>query len=337
MKCICLEEPGKIGVKKIAEVVREADEALIQVESAGICGSDVGAFRGVNPLVSYPRIIGHEVVGTVLEIGENKNEIKVGNRVIVDPYLYCEKCYPCSIGRTNCCENLHVIGVHVDGGMAERIAHPTKMLHKVSSAISLELAPMAEPLTIALHALHRTRVKAGEHVCIIGAGSIGLLMAQTTLSYGAIPIVIDVVEERLSFARTLGVKHIIQAGVEDAKERIREITGGRMAEVVVEASGANAAIRGTIDYVSYAGRIALTGWPKAETSLPTNLFTSKEVDIMGSRTSAGEFSEALTLLANGKPDVSPIVSKVIGFEEIPDMVQELSEHPERYLKIIAVF
>ncbi|HWR45642.1 zinc-binding alcohol dehydrogenase family protein [Sporomusa sp.] len=337
MKCICLEQPGKIGVKEIAEVSRQEGEALIQVESAGICGSDVGAFRGSNPLVTYPRVIGHEVVGTILEIGENETGLKAGDRVIVDPYIYCGQCYPCSIGRTNCCEKLRVIGVHIDGGMAERIVHPARMLHKVPDSIPLELAPMAEPLTIALHALHRTRTKAGEHVCIIGAGAIGLLMAQAALTYGAFPIVLDVVEERLAFARKLGVQHTILAGVEDAKKRIKEITGGRMAEIVVEASGANAAVRGAIDYVSHAGRIALTGWPKVETSMPTSLFTFKEVDIMGSRTSAGEFGEALALIANGQIDVRPIVSKVVKFAEVPDSVQELSEHPERYLKIITLF
>jgi Threonine dehydrogenase and related Zn-dependent dehydrogenases len=220
--------------------------------------------------------------------------------------------------------------------MVELFTHPSEMLYKVPDNIPWEQVPAAEPLTIALHAIHRTKVTAGEHVVIIGAGAIGLLAALSAIAYNAVPILMDVVDERLSFANELGIKYTINAMDKDAVERIKEITEGRMAEVVIEASGANAAIRNTIDYVSYAGRIALTGWPKKETSLPTDLFTKKELDIRGSRTSAGEFEEALKLISEGIVDVKPIISKVIKLEEVPEAVKELSEHPERYLKINAI-
>lgn len=336
MKSVYLESPNEIKIKEVEKPVRKENEALIKIKSVGICGSDVGAYRGVNPLVSYPRIIGHELAGEVVEIGENSKGIKPGDRVIIDPYIYCGKCYPCSLGRTNCCTDLKVLGVHIDGGMVELFAHPSEMLYKVPDNIPWEQVPAAEPLTIALHAIHRTKVIAGEHVVIIGAGAIGLLAALSAIAYNAVPILMDVVDERLKFANNLGIKHTINAMDKDAIERIKEITEGRMAEVVIEASGANAAIRNTIDYVSYAGRIALTGWPKKETSLPTDLFTKKELDIRGSRTSAGEFEEALKLISEGIVDVKPIISKVIKLEEVPAAVKELSEHPERYLKINAI-
>lgn len=336
MKSVYLEAPGKIGIKEVEKPVRKQNEALIKIKSVGICGSDIGAYRGANPLVSYPRIIGHELAGEVIEIGENSKGIKVGDRVIVDPYIYCGKCYPCSLGRTNCCTDLNVLGVHIDGGMVEYFVHNSEMLYKVPDNIPWEQVPIAEPLTIALHAIHRTKVKAGEHVVIIGAGGIGLLAALSVKAYDAIPILMDVVDERLSFANELGIQHIVNAMDKDAVKKIGKITNGRMAEVVIEASGSNAAIRNSLDYVSNAGRIALTGWPKVETSLPTNIFTLKELDILGSRTSAGEFEEALKMISDGTVDVKPIISKVIKLEEIPEAVQELSEHPERYLKINAV-
>jgi threonine dehydrogenase-like Zn-dependent dehydrogenase len=336
MKSIYLEAPGKIEVKEVESPLRKENEALIKVKAIGICGSDVGAYRGANPLVSYPRIIGHEIAGEVLEIEKNSKGIVAGDRVIIDPYIYCGKCYPCSIGRTNCCEDLKVLGVHVDGGMTELFAHPSELLHKIPDNIPWEQVPAAEPLTIALHAIHRTNVKAGEHVAIIGAGPIGLLAALVAIAYNATPILIDIVDERLKFANNIGIKYTINSIEENTEEKIREITNQRMAEVVIEASGANVAIRNSIDYVSYAGRIALTGWPKVDTTLPTGLFTKKELDIRGSRTSAGEFAEALNLMSEGTIDVTPIISKVINLDEVPDAVKGLSEHPEKYLKINAL-
>ncbi|MFT4172957.1 MAG: alcohol dehydrogenase catalytic domain-containing protein [Rhodocyclaceae bacterium] len=337
IKTILLEAPGKIALARTPLPRKSAHEALIRVESVGICGSDVGAYRGTNPLVSYPRIIGHEVAGVVVEGGDGlPPHIAVGDRVIVDPYIYCGICYPCSIGRTNCCERLRVIGVHVDGGMRELFAHPARLLHKATTGLRVDQIPLAEPLTIALHALHRTRLKAGEHVAIIGAGAIGLMAALAAISYGATPILIDIVRARLDSAHAKGVRHTIDASHENPRERVRDITGGRMAEVVVEASGANQAIRDTLDLASFAGRIAFTGWPKQETALPTNLVTLKELDIYGSRTSVGEFAEALDLLARDVVRADDIVSQVIAFDDVPRAVRELSETPDRHLKINAV-
>jgi hypothetical protein len=337
VKSVFLASAGNIRVEDVDYPVKKADEALIKVESLGICGSDIGAYRGINPLVSYPRIIGHEVAGTVIEGGEGLPEnIKPGDRVIVDPYIYCGHCYPCRIGRTNCCEHLQVIGVHIDGGMREIFAHPANLLHKVPDNIPLAAIPLAEPLTIALHALHRTTLIAGEHIVIIGAGTIGLLAALVALHYKAIPILIDIVPERLDYARSLGIENIINPAASDAIAIIKRLTQGRMAEVVVEASGANAAIKNTLDYVSFAGRIAFTGWPNAETLLPTNIITLKEVDIRGSRTSKGEFPEALMLLAKGIIPADKIISKTLSLEEIPAAVKDLSANPGRYLKINAL-
>ena len=336
MKAVNLEAPTIIGLKDISEPKRKPGEALIKIKAVGICGSDIGAYRGTNTLVSYPRIIGHELAGELVEINENPHGFKAGDRIIVDPYLYCGSCYPCSIGRTNCCENLKVLGVHVDGGMAEYITHPADMLVPVPDALPWELIPLAEPLTIALHAVHRTKLKAGEHIAINGAGAIGLLIAQAALAYGATPVLIDVVQERLEFAQNLGIPHGIQLGKQDVLQELKKITNGRMAEVVVEASGANAAIRNTLDMVSFAGRIALTGWPKTQTELPTDIITKKEIDIRGSRTSAGEFEEALELIVSRKVDAAKILSKVVSLAEVPAMVREQSEFPGKYLKINAL-
>lgn len=333
MRAAYMKGPGSIEIRDVSQRPPERSEALIKIVSAGICGSDIGAFRGTNGLVTYPRIIGHELAGQILSIPENAKGLKAGDRVIVDPYLYCGHCYPCSIGRTNCCTNLRVLGVHVDGGMSQTLAHDKDMLHKVPEDIPWELIPMAEPLTIALHGLHRLNAKAGEHIAIFGVGPIGLLAAMTALHFGMHPIALDVVEDRLDFACGLGVRHAINLRQEGPVRRIAEITNGRMAECVLEASGANAAILHAIEVVSHAGRIALTGWPKEPTLIPTDKITRKEIDIRGARTSAGEFEEALSLIRSGQVDVRKILTNVITLDEVPDMIRDIDRNPGEYLKV----
>lgn len=335
---IKIEKPWKVDCVELERPIPGKGEALIKVKSAGICGSDIGAFRGTNPLVSYPRVIGHEIAGEVIYIpDDNKRGLKAGDHVIVDPYLYCGSCYPCSIGRTNCCMNLKVLGVHVEGGMAEYFTHPADMLWKLPESMPWELAPMAEPLTIALHGIHRGRLKSGEHVAIIGAGPIGILAAMSALSYGAEPIMIDLVDERLEEAKELGIKYVINSRKENAPEKVREYTGGRMAELVMECSGSNVAVRTTLNLVANAGRITLTGWPKAETSIPTDVITKKEIDICGARTSANEFEEAIRLIDTGKVDVAKILTKVVTLDEAVETIEDIEKNPGDYMKVNVIF
>ena len=336
MKAVRLESPGHIAIEEIPPTQRAKDQVLIKVRSMGICGSDIGAYRGVNPLVTYPRIIGHEIAGQVIEVPDDEVALVPGDRVIIEPYVYCGHCYPCSIGHTNCCENLTVRGVHIEGGMAEYVSHPRHLLHKVPDSIPWHLVPMAEPLVISMHAVNQSQTKAGEHVVITGAGQIGLLAAQYALTLGAIPIIVDPVDERLALSRSLGVTHTINPVSADALAEIKAITRGRMAEVVIEASGAASAIRGAIDYVAYAGRISLVGWPKGDIALPTALFTKKELTIRGSRNSVGQFPESLRLIAEGKVNVEALLTKTVSLEETPATVADIAANPDKYLKVTCV-
>ena len=336
MKSVCLKQPGEISLVDIPLTTRGKGEILLKVRSAGICGSDIGAYKGVNPLVSYPRIIGHEIAGEVIEVPDDEVELIPGDRVILEPYVYCGHCYPCSIGHTNCCENLTVRGVHIEGGMAEYVSHPRHLLHKVPDNIPWNLVPMAEPLVISMHAVNQSQTKAGEHVVIFGAGQIGLLAAQYAQTLGAIAIVVDPVDERLALARSLGIAHTVNPVSSDAQEAIKAITKGRMAEVVIEASGAAPAIRNALDYVSYAGRISLVGWPKNDIALPTALITKKELTIRGSRNSVGQFPESLRLIAEGKVNVEALLTRTVSMDETPATVADIAEHPDKYLKVTCV-
>jgi threonine dehydrogenase-like Zn-dependent dehydrogenase len=238
--------------------------------------------------------------------------------------------------RTNCCENLAVRGVHIDGGMSEFCFHPRHLVHKVPANVSWKHLAMVEPLTISVHAVQRARLAKGEHLVVTGSGPIGLLAAQYALVIGAVPIVVDPIDERLAFARLLGIPHGINPVKESAIERIKEITGGRMAEAVVEASGSDAAIRSSIDYVAYSGRISLVGWPKGEVSLMTAMFTKKELDVMGSRNSLQVFPKSIDLIAGNKIDVASLVTRTVSFEEIPAVVKEIAAYPEKFMKVVAL-
>ncbi|MBC7320669.1 alcohol dehydrogenase catalytic domain-containing protein, partial [bacterium] len=315
MKAVYLESPKNVFIKEIEEPLCPKGYAKIRVKVVGICGSDVSAYKGTSPMCTYPRIIGHEIVGEVVEVNGEDTKLKLGDRVILEPYVYCRRCYPCLNGRTNSCENLKVLGVHIDGGMTEYISHPVHLIHKLPDLISFEEAVIAEPLSIALHSIHRLKLKPGEHIVIFGAGQIGNLTAQASLAINAIPILIDILDERLEVASNLGIKYLLNPNKEDIVERIKEITNNRMAECVAEATGSSFGIRTSLDIVAYTGRIAFVGWSNQEVSLPTALITRKELDIYGSRNSVGEFPLALEMIEKGEVNVKALISEIISLEE----------------------
>ena len=338
MKAIKLEKPWDISCVEVEKPVPAQGEALIKIITAGICGSDIGAFRGTNGLVSYPRIIGHELAGIVESVPEdpalNPKGFQVGDRVVCEPVLFCGKCYPCRIGRTNCCMDIKVLGVHVDGGMREYFCHPADHLVKIPEGMSWEEAAMAEPLTISLHGVHRGQVTEGEYCAVIGAGPIGLLAALAAQAYGGHAILIDVIQERLDYAKSVGVEYVVNSAKDDPVAYISELTGGEMCPFVMECSGANSAIRQTLDLASFAGRIVYTGWPKKETSLPTDVFTKKELDLRGGRNSAKEFEEVLELISSKRVDVKSILTKVVSMDEAPETIVDIEKNPGNYMKVV---
>ncbi len=314
----------------------EDGKVYIKVKSMGICGSDLSVYKGTLPIGTLPRVLGHEIAGEVVSIPMNNKGLKVGDRVAVEPYQYCGSCYPCSLGRTNCCENMKVIGVHQNGGFMEYINHDLHLVHKAPEDMTWEEIAMVEPLTISMNGVERIQVKDGEYVVITGAGAIGMLAALYVVSLGAIPIVIDPVLKRLELAKTLGIQHSFDPRNEDVLKAISSITKGRMADVAIEASGSPIAVRNTIDYVSYMGRIVFVGYPSAEVALPTHTITRKEIVVTGARNCVNIFPKAIDLIHRRVIDAKPIISKIVEFEELPGYFRALTENPEDYLKIIAL-
>lgn len=335
---IVIEKPGTIVRRDIGVRELSAGHARVAVKAVGICGSDISYFKGTAPTkIPYPLVIGHEVSGEITELHGGGGQLAVGDHVVVSPYTPCGRCYPCSIGRSGCCTEMRVLGTHLDGCAMEWCDLPVERLVKAPSDMPWEKAAMAEPFAIALHGMSRSRLAAGEHVVIIGAGAIGCLTALAALSVGAVPIMLDIADAKLEAAKSFGAPFAIDPRTEDAPARIREITGGRMAEVVMEISGANAAVLGSFDYVAHAGRIVLTGWAKSPLEIDTRVITRKEIDVLGQRnTDRTEIAAALKAIHDGTVDVMQLVTRTIPFEGAERYVEHMAAHPEENVKVVVL-
>ena len=340
MKAISLQEPFRVSVIDVPFPVRSPKEVLLKIRSVGICGSDINAYCNRGKKVYYPIILGHEIVGEVME-ADPDSCFTPGDFVLLNPYLNCGTCYPCSIGSYNCCETLRVLGCSsTDGAMQEYFSYPENMLVKLPPTIDIASAPVAESLAIALHGLHRAGIHDNcsgiNHVVIIGAGPIGILAALSAMHYGVTPVLLDLVDNRLDYASGLGIPYVANPMHENVTDKIKQITNGTMANAVLEMSGSNSAIRSSLEYASYRGTIAYTGWPSKETTMDTSLITLKELKIVGARTATTELEEAVQLISGKHIDPHAVISKIVPFSELPEAFHDQYEHPERYLKILAV-
>lgn len=335
MRVLCLPEPGKLEVKDLERPVLKEGEAIIKIELCGICGSDVTAYRGVNPTMKYPiNGLGHEGVGTIVEIGENEKGLKVGDRVALEPYVPCNHCHMCEEKRFNNCTDLRVCGVHKDGMMAEYFSHPVQLLYKLPDDMTFKHAALIEPFTIGLHGATRARVSKGEKVVIFGAGVIGLMAAFACINYGAEPIVVDVIQERLDYAKEHGIPYTLNSKEKDIETYLKEVTNGKLPEAMIDCTGAPVILEQMHNYVCHGGRIALVGWPHNPVAINTVRLMQKEIDICPSRNSNAKFPEAIQLIHGNKIPTDAFITKMIQLDEVEETIKDMIKAPSNYLKVI---
>lgn len=335
MKVLCIEEPKKLEIKEFPKPELQPGQAVVKIEMCGICGSDVTAYKGVNPTMKYPvNGLGHEGVGVIVEIGENEKGLRAGDRVALEPYVPCNSCYMCAAGRFNNCADIHVCGVHKDGMMAEYFLHPVQLLYKLPDDLSFRYAALAEPFTIGLHAAARARVAQGEHVVIFGAGVIGLMASFACINYGATPILIDVIQERLDYAKSHGILYTYNSREGKAEEYLREVTDGKLPEAMIDCTGAAVILEQMHNYVCYGGRIALVGWPHNPVAINTVRLMQKEIDVCPSRNSNAKFPEAIRLIHENKIPTDALITKTIRLEEVENTILDMIQSPSDYLKVI---
>jgi L-gulonate 5-dehydrogenase len=321
-----MPEPGKMVVEERAVPVPKSGEVLVQVGAVGICAGDLYIYKGVNPYVVYPAIGGHELAGTIVQVGEGVTGWSAGERVVVEPFIGCGTCYPCRVGKSNCCANLQILGIHRAGGFAEFCAAPATHLHRIPEGLSFVKASFAEPLAIGVQSCRRGQVQAGELTLVLGAGPIGLAIIEIARAWGAIPVVTDLNASRLETAKELGAEILV--GGEGLLERALARTNGEGFPVVLEATGAVSAMEQSVELVASGGRIVIVGLVKKGTGVtfPGLDFTRKEMTIVGSRASVGCFPEALALLASGTVRY-PEYATELSMWDAPAVFEKLSADP----------
>ncbi len=291
--------PHVIHFEDRAQPVPGLGEALIEMRAAGICAGDIYIFKGSNPYVAYPRVGGHEIAGVVVALGPDTAGVEVGQAVVVEPFIGCGHCYACRVGKSNCCANLSIIGVHRDGGFADVLVAPVSHLHAIPEGLSPFRASFAEPVAIGVQACRRGAVTEADTVLVLGAGPIGLAIVEVARARGARVFVTDMDMDRLATATTLGAQPL-DAG-ETLEGEVLRLTHGEGMPVVMEATGNARVMEATPGLVAAGGRIVIVGLVPQGTpvAFPGLDLTRKEMTILGSRASVACFPESLDLIARG--------------------------------------
>ena len=338
MKAVQILKPKSLHIIDVEKPsVTKENNVLVRMTAAGICGSDVGIYHGTNAAATYPRIIGHEMVGVVEETGSSVISLHTGDRVIVNQVTSCGHCYPCRIGRGNVCDSLAVRGVHIDGGYQEYIAVPEEDCYLLPDSISDTDAVMIEPATIAIQSCTRAELKKDDLLLIYGCGALGssiLKIARLLCDY---IIVADVVDEKLEGAKSAGASRTINVLKEDLEEKVREYTHGHGATVSIDAvCGSDSLIR-LLKATGNAGRVITMGFSTSPTEINQFLITSKELDVRGSRLQNKMFGRAIELINEGKLDLTGSVSHTFPLTKAQEAFDFVDSHDPSIRKVVLTF
>ncbi|MBU7592663.1 zinc-binding alcohol dehydrogenase family protein [Metabacillus halosaccharovorans] len=334
MKVISCEKPKRFVEKEEEIPMIKQGEVLIKVKSIGICGTDIHAFYGNQPFFTYPRVLGHELSGEIVEAGVNDCELKAGDSVAVLPYLECGKCIACRQGKTNCCTNMKVFGVHIDGGMKEYIKLPIDHVIKING-ISFDQGAMIEPLSIGAHAVRRSKIRDNQFALVIGGGPIGLGVMKFAKLAGAKVIAMDINEERLQFCKDWAQADFTINAREEPVEAITMFTNGDFPEVVFDATGNKSSMMNAFQYVSHGGLLVYVGLVKDDITFNDPEFHKREMSLLGSRNATREdFKYVISCVENGDIDVNPIITKRLKLNDIAAGFEVVTNPTNNIIKAI---
>jgi 2-desacetyl-2-hydroxyethyl bacteriochlorophyllide A dehydrogenase len=323
MLTIICDTPGKLSAIEREKPKRGDGEVLLRLRRIGICGTDLHIFSGNQPYLSYPRVMGHELAATVEEAPAS-SRLAPGDMVSVIPYISCGQCVACRKGRTNCCRNLGVLGVHLDGGMTDYICLPEQFVLK-AEGLTLDQAAMVEFLAIGAHAVARAGTKAGDKVLIAGAGPIGAAVAIFAKNEGAEVTLLDGRTDRLDFARThLGIPSTVRLGTGDTDE-LAAITNGDFFDAVFDATGNPKAIERGFAFVAHGGVYVLVSIVASDISFSDPEFHKRETSLLGSRNAtAADFERVMVTMRAGKvPDA--LITHRMRLDEVPGKFAGLTD------------
>lgn len=315
MKTLVCAEPLKFEYREASRPSLTENRTIINIKRIGVCGTDLHAFEGTQPFLSYPRVLGHELAGILVE-QDNAPGFETGEVVSFIPYFNCGTCIACRRGKPNCCAQMQVCGVHVDGGMAEYLSVPSASLLR-SHGLSLDEMALVEPLAIGAHGVRRAAIEPGEWVLVIGAGPIGLGTMEFARLAGGTVIAMDINEQRLQFCKEqLQVAHAINALAADATEQVRDVTSGDMPTVVIDATGSQKAINHGFQFMAHGARYVLIGLQRGEICVSHPEFHKREGTLMSSRNATrADFEQVIAALKNKEVKPSTYITHRAAFDQ----------------------
>lgn len=340
MKALVLYEYNKLQIQDMPIPEYSPEEVLIKVEACAICGSDVHGMDGSTGRRIPPIVMGHEASGVVQKVGASVKNFKPGDRVTFDSTIFCGKCHFCRRGEMNLCDNRMVLGVscgeyRLHGAFAEYVAVPERILYALPDAVTFEQAAMVEPLSVAFHALRRSPVSLNDNVVVVGAGMIGLLVIQVLREAGCGQIIaVDMVDEKLEMAKKFGATATLRSDKDEVAKEVQALTGGRGADVAFEVVGATPTAQLAIASVRKGGAVTLVGNLAPSIDFPLQSVVTRQITLLGSCASNGEYPDCLDLIASGKVDVDTFISAVGQLEEGESWFKRLYNREPGLLKVI---
>lgn len=339
MKTIIINNPGEVDIIEQAMPVRKQGEALLKILYGGICGSDLGTYRGTFAYASYPRIPGHEFSAEIIEIGDNDRNLKPGMIVTCNPYFNCGHCYSCQRGLVNCCTSNETMGAQRDGAFSEYITMPIERIYD-GKGLSAKTLALIEPFCISYHGISRANIQPNDKVLVIGAGTIGVLAAVAAKAKGAKVYISDVAENKMNYAiETFGLDGgILNDSPENFIKRVEEITNGNYFDVTIEAVGLPSTFQACIDATAFGARMVQIGVGKRTHEFDFTLLQKKELNVYGSRNALKkDFLELIDLVKSEKVDLEKIVTNTYNLDEADKAFQDFSKNAASMLKVVIKF
>jgi len=322
MKALVMTKPGEFVFEDRPKPVPKNDEILFKVLQVGVCGTDLHAFQGTQPLFSYPRVVGHELAVQVAEIPaaakSAAGDFKEGDIVSILPYLRCGTCIACRNGKTNCCTSLKVLGVHVDGGMQEYISLPAFYAVAAGKVKPQEIA-LVECFSIGFHGVRRGNPRQGEVALVVGAGPIGIGAIHGLKERGAKVIAMDINDKRLTYAKDITrADYTINSSNINPEEAVADICGGELAPLVIDATGHAGQMMKAFNYAGAGGTVVYLGLVRADITFHDPLFHVKELTLMGSRNATKEdFANVIAGMESGRVNTEGFVTHKASLDEAP--------------------
>lgn len=324
MRAIAVHAPDDLRLDEVPEPRPSANEVLIRVRAVAVCGTDFHIFKG-HRVVPLPKILGHEMAGDIVEVGESVTTRKVGEKVTVEPNYSCGKCRLCRTGKYNICRAKRTMSLNIDGCFSEYVVAPAEYVWPLPQDMPYERGALVEPTTIAYHAVQRAQPRVGDNLLVLGAGPIGLLVLQIARLQGAKVTIVDQFENRLALAAKLGADHVVDFARTPTPDAAKSLTGGMGADIVIDATGSPHGFQVALDSVAPGGRIAIVGLPSEPASVNVMTLARNEVTVVGCVTCVLDFPTATDLLHSARVDVSPFEAEQYRFDDARRAFEDLEK------------